>query len=647
MSRADHQPGVRDAGGRTLWILGGQSARPNAQGSGDTTILWDSFDDGDGCTSFPRLLEERFEELQQRFVEWRESLGRTVVAGRALIDFLRAPTSPRGSLWWATSFAVTAPESMGRVADVLKLLLLEELVEGGDVAHIRYVGSNAALGRVLAKLCRTVGAEFEHIPLCADAATGVWNKSTLYRRLPHAAQSILYLRAFVKRWLCWREGATSTADLSLRPELAIVTYFPNFDRMAATRGEFRSNYWGPLHDLIRDLGLGVRWILMYGDTADLTPREAVAVQQQLNNASERTRQEFVFAEAALTGVGLFRVVAHYSRLLLASLWFRGHRDRFKLSGSRIDFYPILRNDWISALRGSNAMYTAIMSNAMRRTVAQLPASVQRLFYLAENQSWEYLLLDAWRTQRCGATIGVAHVPNCTAVMAVRNRLSETRRDDPTFALADRIVTVSAPAIGEFRRLGWPAEILTTGEALRYSHLAGQQNRERHVLPPFNRHLLVVTGIMPAEARLQLALLEEAELLGGLSQYDKISVKPHPFCEVDEILDALSFSLRPSIVRDPLDSLFARVDVVYCASSTSASTEVAWVGLPLILSGAVDGVNLNPFMGVDGVRFAATPQELVAQLHAPARLDLGPDYFLLDPALSRWRTLLTEPLEPAA
>lgn len=554
-------------------------------------------------------------------------------------------TPDGGSLWWSSAFAVTPPESLSRVADVMKLWILEQLFEADRFHHLRYVGSNRPLAEVLRLWSDHEGCAFEWEPTPAGHSPARHGRPGLRERLPHIAQAALYLRSFLRKWKTMRRNRL-VPDREEPADVVVLTYFPNIDLELSRRGVFRSNYWGDLPALIQSLGLRVRWIWLYSDSRATPLSDAVLLRNVFNDRRRETREEHGFVEEAVTVTGLVRALGNYLRFLRAGVSFRKASRQFVARGSEINFYPILREDWLSSLWGTSAMYSSLYREALFGTIRELPRQTSRLLYLWENQSWEYLLLRAWKAAKTEPALGVAHVPNCPAVMNLRNRLGALKSADKSYALPDGISVVGRPSIRSFERLGWPRGILTAAEALRFQHLAGKQGRDRRDLPAQRRHLLVVTGIMPDEVRLQLELLARAGARGGLSTYSRVSIKPHPFCPVDDVLAELSLTLQPTIVEGSLDKLFGDVDVVYCASSTSAAAEVAWFGLPLILSGAVRGMNLNPFKGVDGVRFAETTLELVTQLQEPPRVDVSPDYFQLDPDLPLWRAALAGPVVEA-
>lgn len=623
----------------TLIIRHGLGTAP-AAGEG-LEVLWDSAPDNSdgGGISLAERLDKDFAPVLAEFVEWRDSLADASPGGRTLQDALDLEVPRGGALWWASTLVATPPESFGRIADILKLRLLEAVVAGGAYHRVVYRGTDVTLAKVLKRWCDTEGREFEGLGSGSrPAARG------LRDRLPQTVQALLYLKAFSARRLHMRRTrVTAPAGTHHAPAVAIATFFPNISEDAAAAGRFESRYWGGLHRLIESLGLQVNWIWFYIDSPQMALDDAVRFRDRLNAATPESGQSYAFLEERVGWWDMARALGLYLRMVRRSLEFRSVKGAFRFPGSTIDFFPLLENEWRSSWRGAHAMFLALYAAACSAAVRAVPGSADRLLYIWENQSWEYLLLDAWKATRQSPTLAAAHAPTCSSPMAMKNQLGRRQRCSVGALRADRLVTIGRPAAAALQVFGWPAEMVVVAEALRYEHLAGKHNTGRRPLPDTNRHLLVLTGILQAEAKLQLELLAAAARLGALDQYAQVSVRAHPFSPIAALIEAVPFDRRPRIATEPLEQLLEEVDVVFSASGTSVSVEVAWLGLPLILLGVVDSVNVSPLRSIPGAEFVLTPAELTLQLQNPSRVPIDETYFMFDSELARWRTLLTAPM----
>ena len=152
-------------------------------------------------------------------------------------------------------------------------------------------------------------------------------------------------------------------------------------------------------------------------------------------------------------------------------------------------------------------------------------------------------------------------------------------------------------------------------------------------------MLVVTGILSQEAEFQLKLLQEVSQQGGLEKYENILIKPHPGLALDSTLNKLNPDFDYEVVSGAISDYWSRANVVYCANSSGASLEAAWLGIPLIITSAIDSMNLNPLFGIKGLNFVGGAMQLMRVLEQPRTVDIPDDYFFLDENLKSWKEIL--------
>jgi surface carbohydrate biosynthesis protein (TIGR04326 family) len=621
---------------------GGHSA---ARSDDDVVVQWQDAPAPESVLSLPALVDASSDRLRAEYLQWCNALADVPVGAGTLVGALTNRLLYGGSFWWTTLIAARSPISSPGLVDVFKLRMLETLYVSGGYRSLRYRGADRRLAGVLRSWCAALGHEFVwHRTAPADSNAAA-NEVVPVERLPQPILALRQLAYFLRR-----RYLPGLRVFGRRPKptpdagLAVFTYFPNIDLAEAKKGRFRSQYWGSLHDLIAELGLKVNWIWFYHDSHQMTYREALAFRERLNEQSTATDQRFLMLEDRLTLPAIASAVLSYLQLLIVSLRVTRIRERFTFAGSTLNFFDILQDEWYASLRGAAAMSACLYAAAFRRTVDALPSTTARMIYPWENQGWEQSLLSVWKGSRKAPTFAVVHTPSPTAPMYLRTYLGDERvGDPPKRPIPDRLIAFGGAAARVLVAWGWPSDIVTEAEALRYMGLAGKYGAARRVLPQRDRRLLLVTGIMRSETAFQLKLLSDASNAGALAAYSSVTLKPHPFCPVEALVAALSFSHQVAIDHRALDALFQETDVVFAGNSTSAAIEAAWLGLPLILTAAVDGLNLSPLYGIDGATFVRTASALAEQLRAPTRVELRPDTFLLDRDLPRWRAFLTQPL----
>jgi surface carbohydrate biosynthesis protein (TIGR04326 family) len=405
------------------------------------------------------------------------------------------------------------------------------------------------------------------------------------------------------------------------------------------KGDFRSKYWEGLHDYLEIEKIPVDWVWFYFGSKDLSFKESVKLKDECNRKSNNNQRYFLLEEFLSYG-GLWKSFILFLKLRRKVHGLHHLRKTFVLPSSRINFFPIMENNWNHSLFGIGAIEKIIWAIMFDAMAQKLPASPWGL-YTWENQTWERALISAWKRCRPDSEIfGYEH--SSVRLMDLRlfsDPKTYEGKGIEEFPVPDMLGINSSKGLEWMLESGYPAHKTTRIEALRYFHLIGKYGCFRKPTVASGRKLLMVTGIIPKEARFQIQLLEQANKQMGLEKYDQIWIKPHPGLTLGPILKDLKPDFKFTVVTRPIIELMEQTDVVYCANSTGASLEAAWLGVPLIILAAMDSMNLNPLFGFPGQSFVKDYTGLLSALKNPRSIEMPEDYFFLDEDFKSWKKIL--------
>lgn len=218
------------------------------------------------------------------------------------------------------------------------------------------------------------------------------------------------------------------------------------------------------------------------------------------------------------------------------------------------------------------------------------------------------------------------------------------KEPGNFPTADKVGLNCGYAYSMLKGSGYSIDQITEIEALRFLKLKGNFGSQKRGKKMSDRTLLVLTGFIDFEAKFQLRLLQEAADQNGLAGYEKIIIKSHPDLPLEKFLKTLNPSYRFTLTFQPLGDLLPIADTVFCSNSTTALLEAAYFGLPVIVMGSENHLNLNPLYGSSKVKFATDSKTLCEELKNPSELDFSEDYFYLDDKLALWRKLFQDQQE---
>ena len=593
-----------------------------------------------GIISLPQKTEEQASSLKEEYLRWIYDFGQSELNGQSLVFYLKIFDNL--SFWWLTSIAEKSPFLCKSIFQIFKLRTLEKIYSDNHCQTLVYQGNNKTLHSVLRTWFMELGHPYKWIPVSSNRPIGSTASSnkTLIQKSPYILQGFAWI---IKRWFeRWRHLNPAHPDAEKSdqaPRPTIVTFFPNIYIDRLKNGVFRSKYWEKLHDYIKTEKLPVDWIWFYFGSKDPSFKEVVGLKDECNRKSEGNQRYFLLEEF-LSGNGLWKSLVLYLRLRRKAQGLSHLQKAFRLSDSKINFFPMLEKDWHHSLFGIGAIENitwAIMFDSMAQ---KLPTSPWGL-YTWENQTWERALVSAWKRHRpASKVLGYEH-------SSIRLRDLRLFSDPRTyegkkieeFPIPDILGINSSAGLKWMRESGYPSRKTTRIEALRYFHLKNKFGCFKKPIPISGRKLLMVAGIIPEEVRFQIQLLKHANEKRGLEKYKEVWIKPHPGLPLDNILKELKLDFKFTLITDPIIELMESADVVYCSNSSGTSLEAAWLGVPLIILAASDSMNLNPLFGFPDQHFVKNCPDLILNLENPKTVDISKDYFFLDENLKSWDEIL--------
>jgi surface carbohydrate biosynthesis protein (TIGR04326 family) len=627
--------------GRGPLILGVGSAQDPADG---LSASWTEYLVDPAVVSIPAAVECWADELREEYLSWVYELGLRKIRGRSIRSRLHLPGGL--SYWWMTLIPEKASLKTPSVYAALKIAALRRVYEEHGCSAMVNRVPNRELHRVLRAWCREIRHPYTWAPHAAVDATAaplrrMWNRRPHVIRALETLRQHRHRRAIVRRCPGLRDVPARFTE-----EATIVTYFPNIDLEAAERGEFRSKYWGALHDLLDSLPVTVNWIWIHINSSDCSFEEAVRLRDLCNRTNPGKNRHFLLEEFAAED-GLAPELTTFLAIVRRGLGLWGARRHFRMRSGGPPLFPIFASDWRSSFFGSVSMDAAFFLTAFDRAVQQLPRTAWGM-YLWEEQPWELALLHAWRRWRPETrTIGFQHSsfgPMLLRMFDDRRRYLDRGWDSKP------LMDILAVNGGIVRRLmqqtGFPKDRLADVEAVRYQYLVGEPIRERGLSSSAGRTLLVAGSFQSAEVSFLLRLLREAAGHGALNGYSRLLLKAHPFCPIrDKDLAEIGDAVECEITSSPLPELWPQADAVLAANSTTAALEALCARVPVAVCSAGDGINLSALFGHPEVPMISAAQDLSNFLRSPGMPADAAGLFNLDPKLRLWSELLAPGVEP--
>ena len=638
---------------RTLILLD-KAKKPSGAPSDALIAVWDRGSVPDGQLSIPVELNRRLLSIRAELAAWTYETGCIRVSNRLLEEHLRAGDNL--SMWWCSTLVEKHPKVTRNLFPALKLRALEQIIEAEGVERLELVieeGVDPWLPDVLSRFCAETGRAFSlhTVPGVPQAPPTVKERlKALYYRLPATAKALVRFPAWLwmtRRRLPRTQLARPALPEGIRPA-SIVTYFPNIDMIAAKNGRFRSRYWESLHDALKPAAgqpHRVNWVFLYFPAPQCSFPEAVALRDAFR-ANAQDGASFHFLEEFLTTRDIWKSLVRFCRLTRSSRAIEPEvRQHFHFPGSRMDLWPILRDNWDDSTRGWRALERCLMREAFRR-YAEWAGPQDWTTFPQENCPWERMLCQSMHDAEAGPVYGAQH----STVRPTDFRYFDDPRmiNDPACrrAMPELWLCNGTGAQDALLAGNMPPERTALVEALRYLYLAPDTATDAKSEAPADtpdesgmKRLLIVTSFFADETDAHLATLAASAKAGLLDGWD-VLVKPHPYLPVAERLRTLYGAITPPrIVDGAIGAQLTPGTVVWASNSTTVALEAAFRKLPVLVQAAEDDVDLCPLQGLPGVVNVRSTADVAAALAAPQAPKLPPDYLALDPKLPRWKERL--------
>ena len=591
--------------------------------------------------SIPQKVEEQALLIKNDYLAWVYDLGRYKVDGQTLISYLQFFENL--SFWWMTKVAAKSPFLSPGIYQVFKLRALEKLYLEIGCEGLIYCGNNKTLHQIFQDWCQKLGHPYKQISgkRCIDKSERTGIKKLVFS-LPFWLQAFLYL---VRGWLMGcrhiRPSGINKKPIADKNQVTIVTFFPTIDLGKAKEGRFYSHYWENFHQLLDDLPCAVNWVWMYSESEQVNFKDTVSLRDKCNQHSPGKYRHFMLEEFFTPKI-LIKCVKYYLKFYAKGLHLKEIKRAFCFPDSKLNFFPMLRHDWNSSLFGKDAIEGIVYSFLFDAMTKVLPADPWGLFLL-ENQPHELALISAWKRNQKKTRI-LAHQHATLRALDLRlfydARIFQTIETEKP-PMADKLGLNGPSAYSLLKESQYPIERIAKIEALRYMNLAGRYDSEKKEEAISDRTLLVLTGRIVHETRFQLRLLHEAACQNGLAAYKKVIIKNHHDLPADKFLKILKPRFQFTLTSQSLSELWPISDVVYCSNSTTASIEAGYLGLPVIMVGPENYMNLNPLYSFPGVNFVTNSKMLCEELKNPTEIHIPEDYFYLDDKLALWKKLLDD------
>ena len=579
-----------------------------------------------------QYIEDNSKRLREKYISLIYEVGEYQLNGKSIVEHL---SDHRGyNLWWMSKIYEKSQINSPQIVDCIKVLALEEILINNKIQEVFICGStkNDQVTETIERICSNLNISCVH--QTSDYPFNVRFKNYLRRLCPEVLSVSLWLFRYLKTHYSLRRR-NKVNWFSGDQSIMFFSYFFALDVNKCMRGEFYSNQWSSLPKIFDSKGVNINWIHHFMVFEGMNSNKTALGWIERFNKNSKHQGIHAFFESHLSFLLILKFVKNYIIFFFKSFEITNINEAFRVKGSVVDLWPLLKNDWIVSLRGCTAARNLIFIELVDKAIRNLPYQKNGL-YLQENQFWEMALINAWRVNGHGTLIGVPHATVNFWDMRYVNDKRTVRSDDQFAQPKPDLVALHGPvAKNHFIEAGYPSSKTVEVEALRYLNIGA--NKADKVIDPIKINILVVGELKTTTT---LEMLSDVLIAVECNEDMIVTFKPHPGSYISA---AMINNPSVRIVTEPLDSLLPISDIAIVSGSTSAAVDVYYSGINTIIHLGSDELNLSPLRKFDDVTFTRSVENLKMQLSNYQKNKLEKsrtqNLFWTESVLPRWIILI--------
>jgi len=598
----------------------------------DDIMLWSENRNENDTKIFSllKILDDNAEYCKTEYTSLISTLGETFAGNKRIIDHLKIENN--FSFWWTTLMVEKSNYTKSiEVNNAIKIIAFKYWFTKKNYNKIILYTNNNKLEKAMSIFCSDMNITLKIINEFKENNKN-HSKRKLYKFFPKIIQSLV--------WLLWElismwplKGAGIEKWRRSKSKITFLSSLINLDNSFMKKGEFKSNYWPVLPDLLKNNNLGSNWIHMYGFTKDLQKASKARDIIDKFNHSKNGIESHTTIYSFISFLVIFRVILNLFKLSYVK--FKISRPISKKSGI---IWPFIVSDFNESLSGINAARNLLYIFLFKKAFTILTIQ-DKGFYLQENQGWECTFINSWRASKHKSHLfAIPHTPiKFWDLKAIIDKKIFIHPEKLLLPVPDYIGVNSNISKNMHLHNGIPSKKIVSIEALRYLHLNHSSECTLKDLNLSKNRVLFLGDIIKTNNIEQIKFLKKSlEYINKPIQY---LIKPHPATPITA-KDCPDIDV---IFTDkPISEIINCCKLAFSSSTTSSSFDAYYLGTKVVTFVKPQGLNLSPLRGFQDAVFVSTPKELAKILNNLDKIKEKPkkreNILFIDINIPRWKKI---------
>jgi surface carbohydrate biosynthesis protein (TIGR04326 family) len=492
------------------------------------------------------------------------------------------------------------------INDIIKLIGFRELFKELKPKSVSISNAPAKINEIINEFCLSRKTSFKSINQSSEKS-----KRKIYKYLPSYFQAFMWILLkyfdFVR---CLK--IINRANYESSNTVYAIGYFTHINKKMINSGKFYSGMWGSFPDFCYQKNLKIKFLHHFIPNK-VTPNQYRG-HEQINFLNKHSEHKHSF----VSNHSSTRIFIKTLKIFISKAFFSNRIKKSIINKinyeSNLNLYSILKESIKSSTSGISLMeniYYCVHFDSLFKKLKH-----QNLgFYLMENQSWEFALINAWKKNNHGNLIAIQHSTVSFWDLRYHNPFID-RLYSP-----DKFMVNGLASKEHFIDFNYPTNKVLMIEAIRYMSLnKNLETKEQSIN-------LILGDIITISTQ---RMLDSIKPISSDSLKSKWVFKPHPANQIktNKVKDGILS------VDDSIYSLFQKTDLIICPSSSGVAIEAYVSGKKVIVFIEPGGINTSPLRGFDNVFFVSDTKGILEALNQDINPVINYNFFNLDKRMKR-------------
>ena len=600
-------------------------------------FFWNGYEKKEGCVYISKYLENNADRIRKKYVEFVHDLSTRKISNKNLPENLKIDENY--NLWSMSLINEKSHYKSPKIKDCLKLIAVEEIIKSNKPTEIILFEFDDLVTKALKTLTKNLNIKLI-IKKTSITKKKIKYKSMLhliYHKCPIFIQAFIYLtKHFI---LYWPLRRSKKVECFSNKNIFFLSYMFHLDLESYKKGEFKTNQWGPLPDMLKKISSKTNWMHHFVNNPIISnPKIGVNFVNKLNenNHKNETHQ---FLLSYLNISILLKVIFNYLKILIRFSKVIKFKSKFNPTKSNLSLWSLMKIDFLNSIIGpksiENLMWIEIFDNVLKKIPHQ-----EKGIYTQENQGWENAFIAAWKKNKHGQLYAL----NNGFVRFWDIRFISDQRIFDNFSefekiFPDHIILTEQLSWNHYIKMGFPEKKLVKAETVRYFDLClNVKNPDsNYVNENKNESNALILGDMIFDpTNNMIKTIEKTKY----SKNFNWTFKSHPGCPIN--LDKFN-KIKINTTDKNLVDIISNFSLVIAPSATLSVLEAYLQNIKVIIYLDSEEINLSPLRRFPNIHIVSNVDEMnhsIDPRNKIVNVEKNQDLFWFDKNLTMWKKIIS-------